>query len=500
MKGLLSNAASKAWVGVALIGAVVVLVVLALQLLPRLGGGQDVIDAASPALSDEQAAGARGGIDFVSDYVDVADPLVTARGGGAAEAPALVRLVAKEGRLSRARVRAALRRRAPHTEALLRALPLDRITRELVRLEVFLAQTLNMSATEVQAALAQEVPRLSQTLAALVPVANAWNEIPQPFERFDGRPVRTLPQLRDYFSADLVGAVERRNEDFQKVERKGGIGYIPWLLLVVGLVVIAFGLTRALKAAGGSNPGPRDWRVVVAIGVVILGLVLALGYFPRMSAADRTIDDFEPAFSEQRVIGAREGIALVHDAVRFGDPIATKRGGAGDEVPQLLRLVTERTGLSRAEVLRRLRSRAPRMVAVLEAIPLTEVGEEVPRLLAFLARTMKFSRSRLRLTLRRETPALAQALDKVSAVTLGWNRVPRLGDLERFDGTPVRTMSQLDDYFRADVIPVLEEQREHFDKLANTWPPVTYLPPLLVVVGLLVVGYGLFGMFRVARK
>jgi hypothetical protein len=47
---------------------------------------------------------------------------------------------------------------------------------------------------------------------------------------------------------------------------------------------------------------------------------------------------------------------------------------------------------------------------------------------------------------------------------------------------------------------VLPAQREHFDKLANTWPPVTYFPPLLIAVGLLVVLYGLLGMFVLSRK
>ncbi|MDQ3677044.1 MAG: hypothetical protein M3401_09620 [Actinomycetota bacterium] len=500
MKGLLSNAASKAWVGVALIGAVVVLLVFALALFPRLGSGQDVIDAASPALSDSQVAGERAGIDFISKYVDVADPLITARRGGANEMPALIRLVAKKARMSNAQVRAALRRVAPHTAALLRALPLEGITSELVRLETFLAETLNMSAPDVQAALTENFPRLSQTLAALVPVANGWNAIPRPFTRFDAKPVRTVPELRDYFSGDLVAAVERQKDDFQNVEGRGGIGYIPWLLLVVGLVVIGFGLIRAKAAAAGAIPGRRDWRGVVAVGVVILGLVLVLAYFPRMTAADKTIDALEPAFTEQRAAGAREGIALIHEAVQFGDPIATVRGGGAAEVPRLLRFISERIGLSEGRVLTRLRRRAPRTTAVLEAIPLTAVGEEVPHLLAFLSKRMKIGGDKLLRTLRRQTPGLAQALENVTAVTVGWNSVPKLGDLKRFDGTPVRTMIELDDYFRVDVIPLLDEQRDHFSKLANTWPPVTFLPPLLVIVGLLFVGYGLYGMFVLARE
>ncbi len=500
MKGLLSNAASKAWVGVAAIGAVVVLVVFALQLIPRLGGGQDVIDAASPAMTQSQVVGARNGVDFISKYVDTADPLVTARGGGAEEGPALIRLVAKESGLSNGQVRAALRREAPHTEALLRALPLESITRELVRLEAFLAETLSMTENEVEVALEENFPKLSQALAAIVPVGNGWNEIPQPFERFDGKPVTTVPALRDYFRDDLVGVVEDQDANFREVQSRGGIGYIPWLLLVVGLAVIALGLTRAKAAAGGANPRKRDWRIVAVVGAVIVLLVLVLSYFPRLSAADRTLDAFEPAFTEQRVAGAREGIALVHEAVQFGDPIATVRGGATAEVPRLLRFISERTGLSEGRVLARLRARAPRTTAVLEAIPLSAVGEEVPHLLAFLAKTMKYSGNRLLLTLRKKTPGLAQALENVSAVTIGWNNVPKLGELERFNGDRVRTMTQLDDYFREDVIPVFDEQREHFDKLANTWPPVTYFPPLLIIVGLLTIGYGLFGLFRVAGK
>lgn len=89
----------------------------------------------------------------------------------------------------------------------------------------------------------------------------------------------------------------------------------------------------------------------------------------------------------------------------------------------------------------------------------------------------------------------------MTAVTGGWNTVPGTGKLKRLDGrAPVRTMAALDDYFRKDVIPVLPAQRGHFDKLANTWPPVTYFPPLLLVVGALVVLYGLLGILVISRK
>ena len=51
MKALLSTRASRAWLGVALVGLVIVVLVVALGLVPRLAAGQDVIDAAKPALT-----------------------------------------------------------------------------------------------------------------------------------------------------------------------------------------------------------------------------------------------------------------------------------------------------------------------------------------------------------------------------------------------------------------------------------------------------------------
>ena len=59
MRGLLSTAASRAWMGVVAAGVVMVALVFGLQLLPRLSAGQEVIDAAQPAMT-EQAVAARG--------------------------------------------------------------------------------------------------------------------------------------------------------------------------------------------------------------------------------------------------------------------------------------------------------------------------------------------------------------------------------------------------------------------------------------------------------
>ena len=57
VKGLVSTAASRAWLAVVAVGIVVVAVVFGLQLVPRLTAGQKVIDAARPALTDDAVKG-----------------------------------------------------------------------------------------------------------------------------------------------------------------------------------------------------------------------------------------------------------------------------------------------------------------------------------------------------------------------------------------------------------------------------------------------------------
>lgn len=502
MQGLLPTRASRAWLVVALVGLVVVGLVFALRLAPRLGAGQDVIDAAGPALTDERVAGERAGIDFISKYVDLADPLMTTRGGGSREIAKLIALLRKRTGRSATQAAAVLRREAPHAEALLRALPLSGVTREIPAFTGYLATTLNIAEEELAAELERSFPRLSQTLTALPSVTSGWNDIPGigGLTRFDGAtPVTSVTQLRTYFSKDLVATVERDKDDFQAVAGNGGIGYIPNLLLVVGVLVFAFGVLQ-VRRARKLAPGKPSWAVVVAIGVVIIALVGGLQYFPRLNGAGRVIGDMKPAFAQARVAGDRAGIDMVHQTVLFGDPIATTRGGAAAEVPELLSFVSQRTSIPRREVLAALRRRAPRLTALLQAIPLSAVAAEVPHLLTFLGKGLKLRRARLLATLQKRTPRLAQSLLTVRPVAIRWNSVPGTAQLTRFGATtPVRTMPALEAYFNNDVIPVLENQRENFNDLADPWPPVNYFPPLLLAIGALMLVYGLL-MTRLATK
>ena len=133
------------WVVVLVVGVLVVTVVLGLNLIPRLNDGQKVLDAARPAFAPERVIGARAGIDIISKNVDLADPIGTSSGTGAAEVPKLIAFVSQQTGLSEAEVLAALQENFPHTTALLQAIPLSSVSAEFPALFAFLEKALNVS-------------------------------------------------------------------------------------------------------------------------------------------------------------------------------------------------------------------------------------------------------------------------------------------------------------------------------------------------------------------
>jgi len=496
MKGLLSTAASRAWLGVVVLGVVVVAAVFGLQLISRLTDGQKVLDAAKPVVAEGAVRGEAGGAKLLSQYVELADPLVT-KGGAAREVPKLIALIARRSDVSEERARDYLRDEAPRTAALLRSLPFSGVDRERNDLTVFLATTLNTTAENLQDVLARDFPNIFQLLAELPSVTGGWRNVPgvENLTRFDGEPVKTLPEYRDYVREDLVGTLASESGEVRSLAGSGGIGYIPYLLLAVGIVLIGFGLLHA-RWSRHHPSGRFAWAAVVAIGVVLLVAVGALSYFQRLSGAETALERLEPAFEQQRVTGTRAGLDLVEQTVSFGDPIVTARGGAAGEVPRLAAYVAERTGSTRDQVRERLRGAAPKTSALLEAIPLSGVSSEVSGLLTSLARRFGVSRREVLRTLRRETPGIAQALVALKPVTAGWNAIPGTDGLERIsDGAPVRTLPAFSNYLETDVVPVLESERAHFEQLADRWPPISALAAIVVAIGALLAIYATAMMF-----
>ncbi|MDX6398944.1 MAG: hypothetical protein QOJ43_2352 [Gaiellaceae bacterium] len=491
------------WVVVGVVGVLVVAVVLVLNLIPRLNDGQKVLDAARPAFAPERVAGARAGIDLISTNVDMADPIGTSRGSAAAEVPKLIAFVSEQTGLSQAAVIAALQQNFPHTTALLQTIPLSAVTAELPKLFAFLETALNVSEAELLAALQANFPALTQAITNLPTLTNGWDDIEDMggATRFDGAPMSTVPQLRTYFSADLIPVLERQQSNFASLDGTSSVNWIAPLLLIVGLVVILFAalmVARNLRGPVSRGEATAGAGVVLAVGVGVVALVLVLSLVPRVSDGQNLLDALRPANDAARVHGDRAGINMVSAIVDTEDPIMTPEGGGAAEVPKLLAFVSEKTGLSQAAVLAALQQSFPHTAALLQAIPLSAVTAELPDLFAFLEKSLQVSEAELLAALQANFPGLAQAITNLPAVTNGWNNVQDIAGATRFDGTPIKTVPDVRTYFGSDVIPVLETQRANYENLVST-SRIDFIGPLVLAVGIVVIVYGLL-MLLLARR
>ena len=480
------------WVIVLGVGALVVTVVHALNLIPRLNGGQKLLNAAKPAFASQRLQADLAGINIISHDVDLADPIVTPQGGGAAEIPAVVAYVAKKENISAAQALALMQKTFPHTTALLGAVPLSSVTAELPKLVAFLSTTLKLTPAQLLAALNTNFPALAQAINNLPTVTNGWEQIPglDGLTRFDGTPVRSVPQLRDYFKDDLIPAVASQQKNFQSLDGTSSVSWIAPLLLIIGIVVILFAAVMIVRNYSGST-GRREAiataAVVPIVGVVVVGVVLAISLIPRVSNGQKLLNGLAPAFTKQRVIGDRAGIKMVSTIVATENPIMNAAGGAAAEVPKLIAFVSSKTGLSQAKVLAALQTNFPHTTALLEAIPLSAVTAELPKLTAFLAPAVP------------AVPRLAQTITAAPLVTGGWDNVPGTAGTTRFNGTPIQTVPDIQAYFSSDVIPVLENQRSNYHRLVVT-SNIDFLGPLVLIVGIIVVIYGILMVLLAWRR
>ncbi|MDQ6605004.1 MAG: hypothetical protein M3Z06_00480 [Actinomycetota bacterium] len=477
------------WVVVLVVGIVVVTLVLGLNLISRLNDAQKVRDAAKPAFTTQALNTDVAGIDIISKNVNMANPIVTPAGGGAAEVRAIVSYVAAANHVSRARALNALQKRFPHTTALLRAVPLSAVTAELPKLEAFLAKTLKVTPAQLVAALKANFPAILQTIVYLPKVTSHWYHVPHlasyGLTDFNGRPVRTVPELRDYF-AHLIARVGGQRSNFDSLNSTT-VNWIPWVVLAIGIVVIVFsllmialslrGITRKLAMASAS--------VVVVVGAAVVALVLALNLIPRLNNAQKLLNALNPAFSIRRVRADRAGIRMVSNIVKAEDPIMTPSGRAAAELPKLIAFVAASTHMSKRAIQDTLTSHFPNATEVLMAIPLTSVSSELPAVKRALAPALP------------KIPNLAHTVANTPPVTSGWNNVPGTAGAKNFEGGPVNTVPEVTAYFANDVIPVLERQRRHWVALTAT-SKIDFIGWLVLSIGVIALVYGAL-MVLIAR-
>jgi hypothetical protein len=491
------------WVVVLVVGVVVVTLVLGLNLIPRLNDGQKVLDAARPAFAQDRVAGARAGIDFISTNVTMADPLVTPEGGASAEVPKLIAFVSQKTGLSQAQVVAALQKNFPHTTALLQALPLSAVTAEEPALLAFLEKSLKVNQTQLLAALKTNFPHITQAIVNLPTVTAGWNNIQNidGLTRFDGTPVKTVPQLRTYFSADLVPVLETQRSNYDSLDGTSKVDWIAPLLLIVGIIVILFaGVMIALNLRGPVSRGlaTAGAGVVLVVGVGVVALVLAISLIPRVSDGQKLLDALRPANTAASVHGDRAGITMVTAIANTEDPIMTDKGGAAAEVPKLIAFVSQKTGLSQAQVVAALQKNFPHTTALLLAIPLSAVTAEQPALLAFLEKSLKVNQTQLLAALKTSFPHLTQAIVNLPTVTSGWDQVQKLNGTTTFGGQPMQSMPDVSQYFSLNVIPILEQQRVHYNNLVET-SKINFIGWLVLIIGIIVIVYGVL-MLLLARR
>jgi hypothetical protein len=241
-----------------------------------------------------------------------------------------------------------------------------------------------------------------------------------------------------------------------------------------------------MQGKSGSRSGVLQWVVVLVVGVLVVAVVLGLNLIPRLNDGQKVLNAARPAFSPERVAGARAGIDIISTDVDMADPIGTSRGTAAAEVPKLIAFVSQQTGVSQAAVVAALQKNFPHTTALLQTIPLSAVTAELPGLLTFLEQALHVSQAQLLAALKANFPGITQAITNLPTLTNGWDNIENMGGSTRFDGTPMQTVPQLRTYFSSDLIPVLERQQSNFASLDGT-SAVNWIAPLLLIVGLIVI-------------
>jgi len=376
---------------------------------------------------------------------------------------------------------------------------LSAVTAEQPALLAFLEKTLNVTQTQLLAALATNFPALAQAIVNLPTVTNQWEAIQGApgFTRFDGTPIQNVPQLRTFFSSDLIPVLETQQDNFNTLDGNSTINWIAPLLLIVGLIVIVFAILMiVLNLRGNVSRGiaMAGATVVLVVGVGVVALVLVISLVPRTLHGQTLLDALRPANTVARVHGTRVGINLVSAIVDTEDPIMTPQGGAAAEVPKLIAFVSDKTGLSQADVLAALQKNFPHTTALLQMIPLSSVTAELPDLFRFLEQTLHVTQAQLVTALTTSFPALAQAITNLPPLTNGWNSIQGIDGATRFDGTPIKTVPEVRTYFDKDLVPVLETQRANYQHLVST-STIGFVGPLVLTVGIIVILYGLLMLF-----
>jgi hypothetical protein len=107
------------------------------------------------------------------------------------------------------------------------------------------------------AALKANFPHITQAVTNLPAVTAAWDDIPEMTgTRFDGTPIETVPDVHAYFASDVIPVLEDRGDEYWNLVSTSNIAFIGPLVLIIGIIVIIYGLLM-MYLASRLEPGKR---------------------------------------------------------------------------------------------------------------------------------------------------------------------------------------------------------------------------------------------------
>ena len=126
----------------------------------------------------------------------------------------------------------------------------------------FLEKALGVTEEELLAALSANFPGLAQSIVNLPALTDGWNNVKniEGATRFDGTPIKTVPDVRTYFSSDVIPVLETQRENYENLVSTSTIDFIGPLVLAVGIIVVIYGLLMLILArrlAPGTKATPQ---------------------------------------------------------------------------------------------------------------------------------------------------------------------------------------------------------------------------------------------------
>jgi hypothetical protein len=210
-RGVPDNRLRFAWAVVPVVGIAVVALVFALNLFPRMIGGQALLDDTRPVFALDRIQGARAGIEFISIFVNALGPAVLPDGGVTEEYPKLIERVANKVGVPTTEVRQLVAQDFPHSAKLLNGVPFSASIAEASKLVDYLATESHVTPAQLWQTLRAQFPMVYQLVTNLRIVTDGWMQVPgtDKLTRFDESPARSVPLIRDYFRDDVIPGLER---------------------------------------------------------------------------------------------------------------------------------------------------------------------------------------------------------------------------------------------------------------------------------------------------